>query len=191
MNEAFRRYSPQRLRMAAFSLVELMVAIAVLGIIAAIAAPSMIDMIAKRRVVGALEETFSLLHLARSEAIKQSRQIRVTISGGAAAGWLVGLSQGTAPCTGADDCQIMEGGTAVTRMSAPANYPGVALGAGEESTSFVFDSRGLASGLGVSGATLDFTSEGGWTARIVINPIGRIRPCSPSASNSAGGYKPC
>ncbi len=189
MNQAWRRSTSPSPARAGFSLVELMVTVAVLGIIAAIATPSMVDMIDRKRAVGAVEEAYSLLHMARSEAIKQSRTTRVTMSEGAAGSWLIGLSHGSGACTDANDCKILESGTGVTRMSDPSRYPGVKLAASQ--ATFAFNPRGLASGIAVDGATLDFTSQRGWTARLALNPIGRIRLCSPSATTNAGGYKPC
>ncbi len=189
MNQASRRSIAPFSAFAGFSLVELMVTVAVLGIIAAIATPSMVDMIDRKHALGATEEAYSLLHMARSEAIKQSRTIRVTVSEGAASSWLIGLSDSGSACSGASDCKILEGGTGVTRMSDPSRYPGVKLAANQ--ATFVFNARGLASGIPADGATLDFTSQRGWTARLALNPIGRIRLCSPSETKNAGGYKPC
>lgn len=189
MNQALWRSTAPCSAFAGFSLVELMVTVAVLGIIAAIATPSMVDMIDRKRALGATEEAYSLLHMARSEAIKQSRTIRVTVGEGAASSWLIGLSDGDDACTGTSDCKILEGAAGVTRMSDPSRYPGVKLEA--SLATFTFTSRGLAGGIAADGATLDFTSQRGWTARLALNPIGRIRLCSPSATKNAGGYKPC
>ncbi len=175
---------------AGFSLIELMVTIAVLGIIATITAPNLIDMIDKRRAVGAAEEVVSLLHLARSEAIKQSRRIRVTISEGATGAWFIGLSQGAANCSTAADCQISEGGVMLTRMSNASRYPGVALDA--SLGSITFDARGLVSGVAAgSNAELNLASERDWQAQVEINPIGRIQICAPSGAKNAGGYRLC
>jgi len=57
-----------------------MVTVAVIGILAAIAAPSMSGMIDNSRVTGQTEEMVSALQLARAEAIR--RNARVTVCGG-------------------------------------------------------------------------------------------------------------
>lgn len=61
------------------TLVELMVTVAVLGILAAVAVPAMNAMILGNRLAGASAEMTSALQLARSEAIRRSA--RVTICG--------------------------------------------------------------------------------------------------------------
>jgi len=64
-----------------FTLVELMVTVAVMVILAAVAMPSMTAMINNGRVVGQTEELVTALQLARAEAIR--RNARVTVCAGA------------------------------------------------------------------------------------------------------------
>lgn len=65
-----------------FTLIELMVTVAVIGIIALIAIPGMQALISASRLSGASEELTASLHLARSEAIR--RNTRVSVCGNAA-----------------------------------------------------------------------------------------------------------
>ena len=67
----------RRRRQPGFTLVELMVTLAVVGILAAVAAPAMTSMINGNRLAGASGEMTASLQLARSEAIR--RNARVTI----------------------------------------------------------------------------------------------------------------
>ncbi len=65
-----------------FTLIELVVTVAVAGILAAIAVPSMTAFINASRLSGATEELTAGLQLARTEAVRRNRP--VTLCGGAA-----------------------------------------------------------------------------------------------------------
>lgn len=78
-----------RAAMPGFTLVELMIALAIVGVLAAFAVPSMRDMIQAARVRSASSDLYSALVLARSEAIK--RRTSVTVAPAVSAtGWSSG-----------------------------------------------------------------------------------------------------
>lgn len=60
---------------AGFTLIELMVALAILAIIAGLAAPSFTQMIQRNRVAVAANDLLAALQLARTEAIRQRKPI--------------------------------------------------------------------------------------------------------------------
>lgn len=60
-----------------FTLVELMVIVAILGIFAGIAVPSFADLIRRNRVQSASEELYGLLQYARTEAVARGRSITI------------------------------------------------------------------------------------------------------------------
>ena len=67
---------------AGFTVTELMVVVAIVGIIAAIAAPDMAEMIRRQRVKTASFDLFAGLTMARSEAIKRNITVQVTPTNG-------------------------------------------------------------------------------------------------------------
>ena len=74
-----------------FTLIEVMVVVAIIGITLAIAVPSFQAMIASNRLTASANNLVSALQLAKSEAIKRNRLVIVSTntSGNWAAGWLV------------------------------------------------------------------------------------------------------
>ena len=81
----------QRAAARGFSLLEVMVVVAILAILAALAGPSFTPMIERWRVRSATEDLQSSLYFARSEAIKRGGGISVAAKDGAdwSSGWQV------------------------------------------------------------------------------------------------------
>ena len=71
-----------------FNVVELMIVLAIAGILAAIAAPNMADMVRVQRVRTAAFDIVAGLTLARSEALKRNSAVTMTpATGGWSNGW--------------------------------------------------------------------------------------------------------
>jgi len=77
-------------RSRGFTLVEVMVTIAVLAILATMAVPNYQRFVAESRMSAQANDLLTALHLARSEAIKRNAQVSVSAIGGNwASGWRV------------------------------------------------------------------------------------------------------
>lgn len=109
-----------------FTLLELMVTLAVLGVLLTIGVPGLGSLLEGQRVSVEANELIAALQLARSEAIKRGVPVSVSASGsGFAAGWCVHLD---------DDCEAAD---TLRVHPAPAR-----LGVAENATSIQFDGRG-------------------------------------------------
>lgn len=79
-----------------FTIIELMVVVAILGIFAALAAPSMADLLASTAIKGAATDFYSSLIVARSEAIKRRANATVAPVGASwTSGWTVTVGGNT------------------------------------------------------------------------------------------------
>lgn len=96
------------------TLIELLVAIAVMAVLVAVAAPNFSDTIKRNRVQSQLRELVGSLATARSEAVSRSRRVTVcassdgaTCTGAWREGWLVFVDGGTEGAKDAGD-QILK-----------------------------------------------------------------------------------
>ena len=167
-------------KQAGFSLVELMVVIAVLAIIAAVALPSFQGMRDAARVRSAVEAVYSQLQFARSESVKQNRDLFVSVTTGAS--WCVGISNVTGcACGTPGSCQFGPAGALAENNVLAENFVGVSLAS--NLTEFLIDNR---RGGTAAAATLTLTGGSSKTGSVTISPLGRVSICG-----NAGGYPSC
>lgn len=176
-----------------FTMIELLVTVAVLGVLVAIAAPNLSDFLDRQRLVAQVREIANLAQLARSEAISHSasgaaelKSVSMTVSPGDS--WFVGLSNtGTTACSGVT-CKINQAGASVSHtvtatqcttctMVSPTTAQGAKV--------VVFDLRGLVNG---SDRSITLQSPRGRQLSVSISRLGRISMCTP---NSLSGYPAC
>lgn len=84
-----KRAFPELRNQGGFSLLEMMIVVAIIGLIAAIAIPNFVDMLAEQRARAAASELVGDLVLARVEAIKQQRRVVVERGASWKEGWRV------------------------------------------------------------------------------------------------------
>lgn len=166
-----------------FTLVEMVAVVAVAGIVATTAMPSLGGLIDTQRISGAASELASDLQYARAQAVQRNQGVRVTFKADAAC-YVIHTGS-------ADQCQCSGSGPATCEGEAQA-LKTVALddtrriGLHSNVASMVFDPvHGTAS----PAATLRVTGPQGRSVQHTVNIMGRVRSCSPQAAVS--GYRAC
>ncbi len=99
-----------------FTLIELIVTIAIIGIMLRLGIPAMQQFVTNKAVVASTDELSSALRLARSEAIKRGERVTVCINNGSGAcaatstdwtpGWVVFVDRGTQGSVDASDLTL-------------------------------------------------------------------------------------
>lgn len=140
-------------KIRAFTLVEMMVTIAVLAIIIGIATPSFVEMMRQNTVRSQANELLGLMHYARTEAIKRRAEVTVTLTKGS--GWKANVKVGAEPALRELDKSST---SVILDNSAPAEI--------------VFESRGR---LVSSVAPIALSYDESYSCKIVISVGGSIK----------------
>lgn len=176
-----------------FTLVELIVAMVVFGIMVTIAVPSFTSLMDSIRVKRAADAISSFLVNAKSEAIKRNTSVSVEFqTSNSNATWCAGMALITdCDCTGADATKLCRLDGVDRVLTGSASYKNMLLtksdGTSADNVGFTFTpTRGTA-----SAGSVQVQSDDGRQVRVVVSGTGRIRLCSPSGSGHVGGYAAC
>lgn len=171
-----------------FTLIELMVVVALVSVILTLAMPSFSGMIARKRLEGAAQELGTDLQYARSEAVAQNLEVRVaTNADNACYTVFVWRGAGTCTCTPAVSCTL----AAAATDPAPLKTVDLA-GTGTAVTADVFrfePLRGMLADAADHSVTLTSSAGPPWDLSVAVNAFGRASTCSPSGS--VKGYPSC
>jgi prepilin-type N-terminal cleavage/methylation domain-containing protein len=172
-----------------FTIIELLITVVILGILVAIAAPSMYSILEGRKLKGAAENLFADLMFAKTESIKRNNEVILSF-GGVSPAWCYGLKEDVScDCATANDCSI----DGIEKVVTSDQYGDTTLVAdfpssSPEETGFE-PLRGFSesSSGSFSNGTATFTNNGR-EAEVVISTLGRVRVCSDTGF---GGYEAC
>lgn len=133
-------FLPRFCRQRGFSLVELMVVIALISVVMAVAVPGIRDFMAGQRVKSAVLDFSAAAMFARGEAMKRGAQIfiKAPSSNNLAGGWCVVFLDSAA------ECNLSIPGDSVMRLQQP--LPGVAIGWSTTAGPIGFNASGRLSG---------------------------------------------
>lgn len=177
-----------RQRDGGFTLIELMVVVALAAIILALAAPSFTGTLARKRMEGTAEVFGTDLQYARSEAVARNLEVRLaTGAGGACYTVFVWRGAGTCTCNPTVACITAAVATdPVELKTVDLTGSGVAVTA---STTFAFEPvRGMLNPAADRSVTVS-SSAGPWQLTTAVSAVGRASTCSPSGTLKA--YPSC
>lgn len=154
-----------------FTLVELMIVVTIIGVIAALAAPSYQRTIEKNQLKQAVESLKADMQFARTEAIKRSADVYVSRENGNSGSWCYGLSL--------DDCDCEETNTSESdycsiKIVSGSEFSATNLNSSDADSKFSFR-RGT---IGANGVTF---STDHYVARVVFSSVGRVKLCTPAS----------
>jgi type IV fimbrial biogenesis protein FimT len=173
-----------------FTLIELLITVVILGILIALAAPSMHQLLESRKLKGAAERAFADFQFVKTEAIKRNSPVRLDFTGfGSGNDWCYGFKvNADCDCTETDStlatfCEI----DGIKKVVNQDNYDG-AVSLANSTLPFA----GVASFNPIRGTTsagnIEFELSNGAKIKVIVSSLGRIRICSES---SIGGYRSC
>ena len=171
--------SPAAAPRSGFTLLELMIAVAIAGVLAAIATPSFTDLLARQRLQAVAHQLQADIALARQEASRRGQTVHLVFQPGPR--WCYALSVGTA-----HDCRgrAPASDTGVIKVVHGPDFPGVQL---VDAGAMALDpAQGTA--LQATGQAR-FASSQGEQLRVRLGRLGRASLCAPAAP--IAGTPPC
>lgn len=169
-----------------FTLVELMVCVAVCAVLALIAVPNLQRWKELRQLEGAASELAADLRLARSEAIARQQNVRIGFRGVTTSANCYVVYVGSIDacrCTSADAAACEGDGHALRHVALQA---GQQLSLQANVATMSFDAQ---HGTSTPAGTLRLASASGLAIQHVVNLLGRVRSCSPQGA--VAGYRAC
>jgi type IV fimbrial biogenesis protein FimT len=161
---------------AGFTLFELLITIAILGIVAALAAPYMGNYVERQRLIGATEAVYGQLQQAKRAAISNNRQVYFTVASAASASWCAGFGD-SAGC----DCKIVSSCQVNGQDTLPVtseDYPGIRLLSKSTPALTTISTSFIMPGISANNDTLVVRSDELGDVEVIISPAGRVRVCS-------------
>ena len=161
-----------------FTLFELMLAVALLGLALALAVPSLSTMSERRQTIAAVERIYGELQLARSTAVAMSQPIFMNINSGD--DWALGVSDNAAcdPVDNVPACSIpdVDGNNAITHLFSAVDNGDVTVTADGNQITF-FSQRGTATPININVSSAGDTR---YSVNIMVRALGQVSICSPT-----------
>lgn len=184
-------------RRSGLTLIEILVGLAVLGVILAVAVPSMADLLEKRRVIAAAEEVASILNYAKAETNSTNSTLMASFDPATTFSCaLVATAASFNRC----QCNRPEEEVCLNSQGRPlrlfqlpkthVKFDASATWAPGQMWYVIFNRD--QSTIAVENFHVDVVGlKKGYALRVEVNAIGRVKVCSPPAAKAVSGYGAC
>ncbi len=155
-----------------FTLLELVIALAIVAILAALSVPTFASLVARQRLHAAVEHLRADIALARQEAGRRAQPVHLVFQPGSP--WCYAI--GTGPV---GDCQqaVAAPGSGLIKVVRGADQPGVRLLLATPMTL-----EGRTGGSGRAAGLARFASAEGQELQVRLSPLGHASVCAPAAA---------
>ena len=185
-------------RSAGFTLVELMVTIAVLAIVLAAAAPSFADFFDRYRLRGAVDDVVSLITNARAASVKADRDVIISLGGAGTSAWCLGANAALEPSGGdptpdAEECDCTDASQCLVggdRLAIDVGQEGkVSV---DSLDPFTFGGKlGLKIPMAPPSIATFTSPRGKYDLRVTVNALGQATVCIPTGKPVITGVTSC
>ena len=177
-----------------FTLVELMITLAVTAILVTVATPNFSSFFERKRLVSAAETISQQLQYARTESIARSANVIVKFTGGGAGNaWQMGMTD-KADCTptdaltDADPCTLTVSGTPVLHRRDNTDFTDIDITSA--AVTLIFNNiRGTVSP--AQDIILKSTRNEVYEMQVKVSLLGQVKICSPVGADYVTGYRDC
>lgn len=184
---------PHNQKSLGFTLIELMVTLAVLAILLTLAVPSFVDFAQRSALRGVADDVINVIASAKQDAIKRDSLVRVDFKA-VGSGFCVGaepvatVGAAGCDCSSASACTVASFPAAASELRSVTLVGTPAFGG---DTAFVVDPKTAMLADFADTGNIELTVPRGYGVRIDVNAMGRPSMCTPSGKKSLSGVGAC